>query len=94
MRRPFRRHLQHLVRAREPHAPEQPAVAVHARPRVDERVGAFRVDPRVLFKAPGEHNLTPQDASSGPFYIPFKYPAYATPIRLASKLEADRPTRA
>jgi hypothetical protein len=33
----------------------------------------FRVDPRVLFKAPGEHNLTPQDASSGPFYIQFKY---------------------
>jgi len=50
---------------------------------------AFRADPRVLFKAPGQHNLTPQDASSAPFYIQFKYPAYATPIRLASKLEAD-----
>jgi hypothetical protein len=50
---------------------------------------AFRADPRVLFKAPGQHNLTPQDASSGPFYIQNKYPAYATPIRLASKLEAD-----
>ncbi len=46
----------------------------------------FRVDPRVLFKAPGEHNLTPQDASSGPFCIQFKYPAYATPIRTAAGL--------
>jgi len=46
-------------------------------------------DPRVSFKAPGEHNLTPQDASSGPFYIQNKYPGYASPIRLASKLEAD-----
>jgi starch-binding outer membrane protein, SusD/RagB family len=46
-------------------------------------------DPRVPFKAPGEHNLSPQDASSGPFYIQSKYPAYATPVRLASKLEAD-----
>jgi hypothetical protein len=52
---------------------------------------AFRIadDPRVRFKAPGEHNLSPQDASSGPFYIQDKYPAYNTPIRLASKLEAD-----
>ena len=50
---------------------------------------SFRADPRVLFLAPGQHNLTPQDASSGPFYIQQKYPAYATPIRLASKLEAD-----
>jgi hypothetical protein len=50
---------------------------------------SFRADPRVLFKAPGQHTLTPQDPSSGPFYIQNKYPAYATPIRLASKLEAD-----
>jgi hypothetical protein len=49
----------------------------------------FRADPRVLFKAPGQHTLTPQDPSSGPFYIQNKYPAYASPIRLASKLEAD-----
>lgn len=46
-------------------------------------------DPRVPFKAPGEHNLSPQDASSGPFFIQNKYPGYATPVRLASKLEAD-----
>jgi hypothetical protein len=50
---------------------------------------AFRADPRVKFKAPGQHTLTPQDPSSGPFYIQDKYPAYASPIRLASKLEAD-----
>lgn len=46
-------------------------------------------DPRVSFKAPGQHTLTPQDPSSGPFFIQNKYPAYASPIRLASKLEAD-----
>ena len=46
-------------------------------------------DPRVSFKAPGEHNLTPQDPSSGPFYIQNKYPAFTSPIRVASKLEAD-----
>ena len=46
-------------------------------------------DPRVPFKAPGEHNLSPQDASSGAFYIQQKYPSFASPIRVASKLEAD-----
>lgn len=46
-------------------------------------------DPRVPFKAPGEHTLTPQDPSSGAFYIQNKYPSFASPIRLASKLEAD-----
>ena len=46
-------------------------------------------DPRVSFKAPGEHNLTPQDPSSGPFYIQNKYPAFTSPVRVASKLEAD-----
>lgn len=50
----------------------------------------FRVtDPRVPFKAPGEHSLTPQDPASGPFYIQQKYPTFASPIRVASKLEAD-----
>jgi len=51
---------------------------------------AFRVpDPRVSYKAPGEHSLNPQDPSSGPFYIQAKYPAYDSEIRIASKLEAD-----
>ncbi len=46
-------------------------------------------DPRVRFKAPGQHNLTAQDANAGPFFIQDKYPAFTTPIRVASKLEAD-----
>ncbi len=51
---------------------------------------AFRVaDPRISYKAPGEHSLTPQDPSSGPYYIQAKYPAYDSEIRIASKLEAD-----
>lgn len=51
---------------------------------------AFRLaDPRIDYKAPGEHSLTPQDPSSGPFYIQAKYPAYDSEIRIASRLEAD-----
>lgn len=51
---------------------------------------AFRLsDPRLQFKAPGEHTLTPQDPSSGPFFIQDKYPAFDAGIRVASKLEAD-----
>lgn len=51
---------------------------------------AFRVDdPRVPYKAPSEHNLAPQDAGSGPFFIQFKYPGFDAPMRLGSKLEAD-----
>jgi starch-binding outer membrane protein, SusD/RagB family len=51
---------------------------------------AYRVtDPRIKFLAPGQHNLAPQDPSSGPFYIQQKYPAFTTPIRVASKLEAE-----
>ena len=51
---------------------------------------AYRVtDPRVKYKAPGQHTLTPQDGSTGPFWIQDKYPAFITPIRVASKLEAD-----
>lgn len=50
----------------------------------------FRVtDSRVRFKAPNQHNLTPQDPSAGAFFIQDKYPAFTTPIRVASKLEAD-----
>lgn len=51
---------------------------------------AYRVtDPRIKYKAPGQHTLTPQDASTGPFYIQDKYPSFTAPIRVASKLEAD-----
>lgn len=51
---------------------------------------AFRVsDPRVPYKAPGQHTLSPQDASTGEFYIQNKFPTFASPIRVASKLEAD-----
>lgn len=52
---------------------------------------AFRIDgdPRIRYKSPAQHNLAPQDASSGPFFIQDKFPAFNTPIRLASKLEAD-----
>lgn len=51
---------------------------------------AYQVaDPRVPYKAPGQHTLQPQDAVPGGFYIQQKYPAYNSPIRLASKLEAD-----
>ncbi|MES2525179.1 MAG: hypothetical protein V4617_20985 [Gemmatimonadota bacterium] len=46
-------------------------------------------DPRVRFKAPGAHTLSPQDANAGPFFIQDKYPAFNSPIRVASKLEAD-----
>jgi len=51
---------------------------------------AFRIDdPRLRFKSPAQHNLAPQDPSSGPFWLQDKYPAFNTPVRLASKLEAD-----
>lgn len=51
---------------------------------------AFRIaDPRISYKAPGEHSLTPQDPSSGPYYIQAKYTAYDSEIRIASKLEAS-----
>jgi starch-binding outer membrane protein, SusD/RagB family len=46
-------------------------------------------DPRVPYKAPGQHTLQPQDAVPGGFYVQQKYPAYNSSIRLASKLEAD-----
>jgi hypothetical protein len=52
---------------------------------------AYRItdDPRIRFKTPAQHNLAPQDPASGPFFIQDKYPAFNTPLRLASKLEAD-----
>jgi hypothetical protein len=50
----------------------------------------YRVnDPRVTYKAPGVSKLNGQDAVPGGFYEQTKFPAYASSLRLASKLEAD-----
>jgi hypothetical protein len=50
---------------------------------------AFRVtDPRVPQRAPNQHSLVPFDAGSGAYHIQDKYPAWQSPIRLASKMEA------
>ncbi|MCX5760574.1 MAG: hypothetical protein NTW72_03560, partial [Gemmatimonadetes bacterium] len=46
-------------------------------------------DPRVPYLAPGVTKLQGQDAVPGGFYEQKKFPAYNTPLRLASKLEAD-----
>lgn len=45
-------------------------------------------DARVLFKKP-PHGFTAVDQAAGEFVIQQKFPAYGTPIRLASKLEAE-----
>ncbi len=51
---------------------------------------AFRAfaDPRVAVLPPGTPGFTPQDGVT-PFFAQTKYTGYASPIRLASKLEAD-----
>ena len=46
-------------------------------------------DSRVTYKAPGVSKLNGQDAVPGGFYEQTKFPAYASSLRLASKLEAD-----
>jgi starch-binding outer membrane protein, SusD/RagB family len=46
-------------------------------------------DPRVPFLPPGRHPYNAWDAAAGPYYIQQKYLGYASPIRLASKLEAE-----
>lgn len=46
-------------------------------------------DPRVPYLTPGNHALVPQDPASGPFFPQQKFPAFNSPIRVASKLEAD-----
>ncbi|MBI3568224.1 MAG: hypothetical protein HY084_08510 [Gemmatimonadetes bacterium] len=46
-------------------------------------------DPRVPFYAPGQTKLQPQDVVPGGFYPQNKFPGYAAPMRLASRLEAD-----
>ena len=51
---------------------------------------AFQVDdPRVKWLPPAQHKLVPQDVVPGGFFIQQKNPAYNSPIRLASKIEAD-----
>jgi hypothetical protein len=46
-------------------------------------------DPRVPFRLPGAGTAVGQDAVPGGFHQQAKFPGYASPIRLASKLEAD-----
>jgi hypothetical protein len=46
-------------------------------------------DPRTPYLDPTKHKLNPQDVVPGGFYIQQKYTTYASPTRLASKLEAD-----
>jgi hypothetical protein len=46
-------------------------------------------DPRTPYLDPTKHKYNPQDVVPGGFYIQQKYTAYNSPIRLASKLEAD-----
>lgn len=47
-------------------------------------------DPRVPYRAPGSTTANPQDSNiPGGFYQQIKFPGYASPVRLASKLEAD-----
>jgi hypothetical protein len=46
-------------------------------------------DPRVPFRLPAQATALPQDAVPGGFHQQTKYPTYASPIRLASRLEAD-----
>jgi starch-binding outer membrane protein, SusD/RagB family len=52
---------------------------------------AYQVgDPRVPFLAPGTHNFVAFEGPDQPiFAVQQKYPSYAAPIRLASRLEAD-----
>jgi hypothetical protein len=45
-------------------------------------------DPRVPVLAPGQHSLLPQDGVT-PYFVQQKYTAYSSPIRLASRVEAD-----
>jgi hypothetical protein len=46
-------------------------------------------DPRVPWLPPGKHPYNAWDAAAGPYFIQQKYTGYASPIRLASRLEAE-----
>ncbi|MDB4885552.1 MAG: hypothetical protein JWN79_990 [Gemmatimonadetes bacterium] len=56
--------------------------------QIQDGTGA-KYDPRVQWKGPTEHKLQPQDQVPGGYFIQQKYTAYNSPIRLASRLEAD-----
>ena len=45
-------------------------------------------DTRIAYLPPAGHTLSAQDATAGPFFIQQKFPAYTSPLRVASKLEA------
>ncbi len=46
-------------------------------------------DPRIPFLLPSQHKFTAVDQAAGPFVVQQKFPSYASPLRLASKLEAE-----
>lgn len=46
-------------------------------------------DPRITYLLPSQHKFTAVDQAAGPFVVQQKFPSYASPIRLASKLEAE-----
>ncbi|MBC7894608.1 MAG: hypothetical protein H7066_04295 [Cytophagaceae bacterium] len=46
-------------------------------------------DPRVKWLPPGQHPYNAWDAAAGAYFIQQKYTGYASPIRIASKLEAE-----
>jgi len=46
-------------------------------------------DPRIKFLLPSQHSYTAVDQAAGPFVVQQKFPSYASPLRLASKLEAE-----
>lgn len=46
-------------------------------------------DPRITFLLPSQHKFVAVDQAAGPFVVQQKFQTYASPIRLASKLEAD-----
>ncbi len=46
-------------------------------------------DKRIGFLLPSQHKFTAVDQAAGPFVVQQKWPSYASPIRLASKLEAE-----
>ena len=46
-------------------------------------------DKRIWFLLPSQHKFTAVDQAAGPFVVQQKWPSYASPIRLASKLEAE-----
>ncbi|MDH5233534.1 MAG: hypothetical protein OEW77_01150 [Gemmatimonadota bacterium] len=50
---------------------------------------AYRVTDSRIAYLPPPNGYSPQDATTGPFYVQQKYPAFTSSYRVASKLEAD-----